>query len=158
MSVNTKAVVGRRVLRFNSLDEILADLAGLEGKRLKTLGNWSVGQILAHLAIPMNGAIDGMEFRPPWYFRIIAKMFKRKFLTGTMPAGFKLPKDAEAVLLPPPTSDADGFAVVRRAIQRLKTETHREPSPVMGPLTIEEWNQLNCRHSELHLSFIVPEN
>ncbi|MFO0951858.1 MAG: hypothetical protein U0835_12045 [Isosphaeraceae bacterium] len=59
--------------------------------------------------------------------------------------------------MPPPTSDADGFAAIRRGIHRLKTETHRKPSPLLGPLTVGEWNQLNCRHCELHLSFIVPE-
>ena len=65
MTVNTKKVVGRRELRFHSLDDVLADLVALEGKPLKTLGNWSVGQLLAHLAVPMNGAIDGMKLSPP---------------------------------------------------------------------------------------------
>jgi len=157
MSVNTKTVEGRRKLRFNSLDDILADLDGLEGKPLKTLGNWSAGQILAHLAVPMNGAIDGMKFAPPWYIRLMARVFKRQFLNGTMPAGFKLPKEAEKELYPGPTSVEDGFAMVRKGIHRLKTETHREPSPVMGPLTTDEWNKVNCRHCELHLSFILPE-
>lgn len=158
MPVNTKAVVGRRTLRFNSLDEILADLAGLEGRKLKTLGNWTAGQIFAHLAIPANGAIDGMKLSPPWYLRILGRIFKKKFLNGSMPPGFKLPKSVEAELVPPTTtSEAEGLATLRRAIHRLKTETHREPSPLVGPMTIEDWNLLNCRHCELHLSFIVPE-
>ena len=157
MTVNTKAVVGRRTLRFESLDDISADLSQLEGKRLKALGNWSVGQILAHLAVPMNGAIDGLKFVAPWYVRLMARVFKRKFLTGTMPPGFKLPKEMESELIPKATGVEEGFAILRGAIQRLKTETDRKPSPVFGPLTIEEWNQMNCRHCELHLSFIVPE-
>jgi hypothetical protein len=36
----------------------------------------------------------------------------------------------------------------------LKTEPRRKPSPLFGELTIDEWNQLHCRHAELHLSFI----
>ena len=157
MPVDTKTVTGRRVLRFESLDDILADLDSLEGKRLRTLGNWSAGQILAHVAIPMNAAIDGMKFAAPWYIRMFARLFKKKILSGTAPPGFKLPKAAEAELIPGPTSIEDGFASVRRAIKRLKTETHREPSNFLGRLTVEEWNQLNCRHCELHLSFIIPE-
>ncbi len=157
MPVDTKTVTGRRVLRFESLDDILSELASLEGKQLKTLGNWSAGQILAHVAVPMNAAIDGMKFAVPWYIRTFARLFKKKILSGTAPPGFKLPKAAEAELIPGPTSVEEGLAAVRKAINRLKTESHREPSHFLGPLTVEEWNQLNCRHCELHLSFIVPE-
>ena len=157
MAINTKAVVGRRKLRFNSLDEILVDLNGLEGRKLKTLGNWTVGQNLAHLAIPMTSAIDGMQFRPAWYFRLMGRFVKRWMLKGSMSPGFKLPKAGEAELVPGLTSEAEGFPLLRRAIGRLKTETHREPNNFLGRLTIDEWNQLMCRHCELHLSFIVPE-
>jgi hypothetical protein len=157
MAINTKQVAGRRKLRFNSLDDILADLKDLEGQRLKTLGNWSVGQILVHLSVPMNGAIDGIKLPVPWYFRWIARLFKRKLLNGAMPPGFKLPKEAEDVMVPDDAPAEEGFAILRKAIARLKTEPHREPSPVFGPLTIEEYNTLMCRHCELHLSFIVPE-
>lgn len=157
-AVDTKNVSGRRKLRFNSLDDILADLDMLEGKRVKALGNWSVGQIMAHLSIPMHSAIDGtMKFRPPWYIRSIARLFKRQILNGTAPAGFKLSKAAEDELVPGPTSETDGFTKLRQAINRLKTTTHREPSGFLGKLTADEWNQLMCRHCELHLSFIVPE-
>lgn len=157
MSVDTKNVSGRRPLRFNSLDDIEADLNSLEGKPLKVLGNWSVGQILAHLSVPMNGAIDGMGFRPAWYFRIMGRFMKNHFLNGTMPPGFKLPRNAEAELVPGATSTEEGFAAIRKALHRLKTETHRVPSPFLGPMSIDDWNKMNCRHCELHLSFIVPE-
>ena len=157
MTVNTKKVVGRRELRFHSLDDVLADLVALEGKPLKTLGNWSVGQLLTHLAVPMNGAIDGMKLSPPWYIRLVARTFKRRILNSASPPGFKLPKAAEAELIPGPTSESEGFAAIRRGIQRLKAETHREPHPVLGPLTVGEWNQANCRHCELHLGFIVMD-
>ena len=32
---------------------------------VKTLGNWSAGQIYAHIAVPMNAAIDEIKFSPP---------------------------------------------------------------------------------------------
>jgi hypothetical protein len=157
MPVNTKQVAGRRKLRFNTLDDVLADLANLEGKRLEVLGNWSVGQILVHLSVPMNGAIDGIELHVPWYWRWLARLFKRRLLSGTMPPGFKLSKEAESVLLPGEVSAEEGFATIRKALARLQRETHREPSPFLGPLTIEEYDALTCRHCELHLSFIVPQ-
>ena len=33
-------------------------------------------------------------------------------------------------------------------------ERMSKPSPVFGPMTHEEWEQLHCRHAELHFSFI----
>src|SRR5262249_645770 len=96
MAVDTKVVTGRRKLRFESLDDILSDLDFLDGKRLKTLGNWSAGQILAHIAIPMNSAIDGLKFFPPWYVRILGRLFKKRILHGPAMAGFKLPPQAES--------------------------------------------------------------
>ena len=157
MSVNTKAVEGRRKLRFNSIDEIVADLDFLEGKKLKSLGNWSVGQNLAHLAIGANGGIDGMDMRVPFFFRLMGKLMKKKMLNGTMPPGFKVKSEYESKLWPANVTEAEGFASLRKALARLKTETHRAPSPFLGPMTVEEFNLLVCRHSELHMSFILPE-
>jgi len=44
---------------------------------------------------------------------------------------------------------------LKKSVARLQQETHREPSPFLGPLNLEEWNKLHCRHSELHMSFIA---
>ncbi len=45
---NTAATPGRRQIRNESLDEIMADVEGLlEGHR--TVGNWSVGQMCRHV-------------------------------------------------------------------------------------------------------------
>jgi hypothetical protein len=40
----------------------------------------------------------------------------------------------------------------------MKAEPQRFPSPFLGELTREQWDQLHCRHCELHLSFILPES
>lgn len=155
--INTAKVHKRRSLSFTSLDDVLVELDHLEGKKLEVLGNWTVGQILKHLAIPMDGAIDGLHFKMPLYMRIGAKIFKPFVLKMKMPAGFRLPSLAASIMVPDSTiSDSEGFAALRHAIGRLKTNSHRTPHPVMGSLTIEQWNQIMCRHCELHLSFIQP--
>ena len=158
--IDTAKVTQRRQLHFDSLDDILADVERLaQCRHLRTLGNWSAGQVLQHLAIVMNKSIDGFANRPPAVIRFILRLiFRRRFLTKTMSAGFKLPAKAHAELVPPAaTTLEEGLQGVRRAIKRLKTETKRAPNAVLGPLSIDEWNQLHCRHSELHLSFLVPE-
>jgi hypothetical protein len=157
-TIDTGKVIGRRELHFNSLQDIAADVDKLaEAKDIRTLGNWTAGQIFQHLATTMNGSIDGMAFRAPWYIRFIVQtFFKRRFLTKPMSPGFQLPEQAANVLLPPPTGLEEGLANCRKALQRLQADSQRAPSPVLGVLTREEWEQLHCRHAELHLSFLVP--
>jgi len=76
-------------------------------------------------------------------------------LASPMSPGFQLPKKMWGIL-PPETSLADGFAHFRRALHRLETESQRAPHPVFSNLTQEESDQLQLRHCELHLSFVVP--
>lgn len=157
MPVDTTKVEGRRTLNFNSLDEILADIEKLNQGKRRTIGNWSDGQILKHLTVPMVWCLDGAKLKAAWYIRLMGWMIKNRFLRNPMPAGFKLSKDFAEHLEAPPTSWEDGLQAIRSTIARMKAESQRHPSPFLGELTREQWDQLHCRHSELHLSFIVPE-
>ncbi len=161
-AINTAKVAGRRTLRFDTLDAVAADVETLAAAReVKALGNWTPGQILKHLALVMHSQIDGMPNRMPWYVRamlvVMRPIFLKKMLRDGMSAGFRLPSDVEAIVVPSSTTTWDeGLAAIRKAIQMLKTETKREPSPFMGNLSLADSNLLQCRHSELHLSFLVP--
>ena len=66
MPVNTAKVQGRRQLDYGSFEELLADADRLSSGELKTLGNWSAGQIFRHLALVMNGSIDGLSVTFPF--------------------------------------------------------------------------------------------
>lgn len=68
MAVDTKKVIGRRSLHFASLDEILAEAERLAAGRHRQLGNWTLGQILMHLARAGEAYIDGTPDRPGWLF------------------------------------------------------------------------------------------
>ena len=156
MAVATAKVSNRRKLHFNLIEDILDDVERLNQSKFKTLGNWSGGQILKHLSIVMNGSIDGAPMRLSWPLRLLGRMLKRRVLTKGMSPGFQLKGKAADALVPPATTWEEGLEMFRRAVHRLQTETKREPSPFLGPMTREEWDQLHCRHSELHLSFLVP--
>ena len=158
MAVATHTVKNRRTLHFSSMDEIADDVEALARGKVKALGNWSSGQILEHLAKTMDGSIDGMKFKFPWWFSFPAKvLFKNRFLTRPMPAGWNLKGDQAKALLPPETTWENGLHHFRQSIARQQSEEHRAPHPVLGRLTRDEWSQLHCRHSELHLSFLQPE-
>jgi hypothetical protein len=157
MTVETKSITGRRNLHFSNAQEILADAEALVAtQKFRCLGNWSLGQILWHIAKVMNDSIDGTTIQwtspPPQ----IPEPIKRRVLGGSMRSGFALPPDAAKELEPPPTPTREGLELLRAAVGRQTTETKRQPNPFFGPLTLEEWHQLHCRHAELHLSFVVP--
>jgi hypothetical protein len=157
-SIDTARLTGRRELHFNTLEDILAEVDRLANSReIRTLGNWSAGQIFEHVARVMEKSIDGFDSNLPAIMRfILGRTLKSRMLNKPMAAGFKLPRRAGSELIAPATSLEDGFAHIRKAIHRLQTEPDRVPSPFLGPLTREEWDKIHCRHAELHFSFLIP--
>jgi len=153
--VDTKKVAGRRRLHFDTVEELLADAEKMATGNSTTLGNWSRGQIYRHLGETMNQSIDGVDINPPWLFKIMGRVLKRRFLTKPMPAGFQLPKSTK--LLPPEISLEDGLQYLRDAVARLQNETKRSDSPMLGKMTSDDWTRLHCRHAEHHLSYIVRQ-
>jgi hypothetical protein len=156
MPINTGKVNDRRKITYTSLQDVLADAERLSQGQIKTLGNWSPGQIFVHLARTMNDSIDGSSMKVPWFIRLLAGRLKKKVLSGPMSAGFKLPADAARWLVPGPTSTEEGLAALRASIARQQTESKRAPSPAFGSMTREEWDRLHLNHAALHMSFLVP--
>jgi hypothetical protein len=157
-AIDTAKVTERRQLHFDKIEDILADVNHLaESQEIKALGNWTPGQIFQHLATVMNKSIDGFDRNLPAPLRFgLRLLFKNRFLYKPMAPGFKLPKKTAEELVCPSMTTAEGLQNLRQAIHRLQTETKRSPSAFLGLLTREEWDQLHCRHSELHLSFLIP--
>jgi len=160
MSVDTRKVAQRRDVHYDSYDDLLADAERLVSGDVQTVGNWTLGQILKHLAQSLNSSIDGTDMKFPWLMKKIFPLFvnKEKMLNNPLPPGFKIPKKGEAQFSPDPSvSTAEGLASLRAAIERCRTETSRAEHPAFGQLTREEWDKMHLRHAELHMSFaIVP--
>ncbi|MFN5052141.1 MAG: DUF1569 domain-containing protein [Planctomyces sp.] len=156
MPVNPRHVQGRRELTFHSLQQVLDDVEQLAASpATRTLGNWSLAQLLNHLALTMNGSIDGFSVQAPWFIRLLAPLFKQSALKKISP-GIRLPKSAEAVAFPSSVSLPESLQAFRQAIRRASTEQMRAPHPGFGRMTHQEWLLLHLRHSEMHLSFAIP--
>jgi hypothetical protein len=153
--VNTAKVQGRRKLDYASFDELLADADRMTSGPVKTLGNWSAGQIFKHLAIICNGSIDGLPVTFPWHFRILVKLFKNKLFSMDMPPGYHMKPENAKITEPGPTSAEEGLAALRAAIARLQYESHRAKHPLLGNLTREQWDKIHLKHASLHMSFLV---
>ena len=157
--IDTRHVAGRRSLRFDTLDAVLADAESMASRPHRTLGNWTLGQICWHLARWMHACIDGFGFGVPLllrpFLRPTRRWIKHNLLTRGMSVGIRLKGGAADQYIPPPIPDEEGVESLRRAIARLKADARRHPSPLLGPMTCQEWDQWHCRHAELHLSFVV---
>ncbi|MEZ5939907.1 MAG: DUF1569 domain-containing protein [Planctomycetaceae bacterium] len=157
-SVDPTKVTGRRELRYETFDELLADAEQQAGAETVALGNWSKGQIFRHLAMAIDTMIDGPPFKLWAPVRwLLAFFLKKRMMARTLDPGFKLPKSASA-FLPPETSPQEGLELLRKAIQRIKATDDRAMHGGLGYLTKEEWDAFQLRHCEMHMSFIVPKN
>jgi hypothetical protein len=158
MAIDTRKVTGRRNTQYQTLDDLLRDADRLAENEVEMLGNWSLGQVFQHLAIAINGSIDGFSFRLSVLEICVARLFiKKRLLTKAIRPGFGRSRRWDSVK-PGETSVEDGLKALRAAVARFKTETKHSPHPALGMLTADEWHQFHLKHAELHLSFAVPKS
>ncbi|MEL6106439.1 MAG: DUF1569 domain-containing protein [Planctomycetota bacterium] len=152
MTVNTKQVIGRRVVRYDSYAVLLEDARALAVSTIETRGNWSYGQILVHVALSLDSSIDGVGFVLPAPMRwTMTLLMKRKFLDKALPPGFKT---SEAYLPPSDSSVEHGLSLLQQAVDRQHQESHRASHPAFGRISEREWTDFNLRHAEMHMSFV----
>ncbi|USN99874.1 MAG: DUF1569 domain-containing protein [Phycisphaeraceae bacterium] len=163
LPVDTKAAPHRE-LRFAAFDDILAEVerieAGVIAGTATITGNWSVGEIGEHCAEFIAFACDGFPKKLPWPIRVIARAMILPTLDKDkpMPTGITLPKGAAYLLPTPGISDAEGIGELRKELKRvLAGREMTQPSPLLGPLTHEQWTRLQCKHCAMHLGFVRPD-
>jgi hypothetical protein len=158
--MNTSTISEYRKLRFQSIDDCEEEVqrivrADREG-RLQANGNWTAGQILAHLSAWIEYAYEGYPLKsPPFFIRWVLRLRLKKMLEKGMPRGTRIPgiKNGTTGMDDMPTSAAaDRFLA---ALARLSsTEETKFDSPAFGALSQEDRIRLNLRHAELHLGYL----
>ena len=156
------AVAERRPLRFDSPDQLLADVERLataeRAGTLRATGNWTLGQALGHLAAWVSYGYDGYPpmLRPPWIIKFLSRLAKKKYLTKTLKPGFRIPGLPMGTVGDEPLPTADALARFNAAWSRLRNAPPAKPNLLFGPLSHDEWINLHLRHAELHLGFFHP--
>lgn len=147
----------RRPVSYSNLTSVLEDAEFLASHPHRTVGQWSYGRILQHLADSLNKSFDGFNYRAGLPIRLVARtFFKKRFLNEPMSPGFRLPRSQEALL--PDNSQPVEQAIenLRKAVARFEREEPTAEHPALGKLAPAEWVQLHLRHCELHMSFVKP--
>ncbi len=152
--------VARRLLRFRGVAELEREverlIQGERSGRLVWKGNWTLGQILGHIASWIEYFYSGFPMGPaPLGVRLFGKLMKGRFLNKGLTAGFRLPKAREGTYGTERLSTDAGALKLRAALGRLKDgQPPRHASPVFGPMSVDEVTRLTLRHAELHLGFV----
>jgi hypothetical protein len=114
--VDTAKVAGRRLLRFETIDQMMAEVDRLvvaeQAGRLQRLGNWTLGQTLGHLAGWMEFGYTGVPLKVPIFLKWIFRLQKKKFLYGPMRAGARIPHVEGGTLATEPLSLEEGLTQV----------------------------------------------
>jgi hypothetical protein len=72
-----------------------------------------------------------------------------------MKPGFKLPSKAQSVFWPDGEIETTaGLEHYREAIELFQRTDPLPPHPIFGDMSRADQEQLQCRHAELHLSFV----
>jgi Protein of unknown function (DUF1569) len=151
---------GFRRIRFESIDDLTRELDRLleleRLGRLQTTGNWTAGQIMAHLAAWIEYGYDGYPIKPvPWFLRWILKLRLKKFLEIGMPRGVKIPGIRGGTVGADPMATDKGIERLKRALGRLANgEEAKHDSPAFGKMSHADRIRLNLRHAELHLGYL----
>jgi hypothetical protein len=150
------ATDARRELHFDRLEEGLGEAESLASSEVHTIGNYSFGQIIEHLARTLDvvtGTRESPKIALP--LRLAARLVRGRLLSKPMKPGFKLPSGAQSVFWPEADVPTDAaLAHLREAAERFRRTEPLPPHPVFGPMTRAQHEQLQCRHFELHLSFV----
>jgi len=159
--IDTAKVTDRRALSFSTLDEVRAEMdriiASERAGTLRRTGNWSVGQTFGHLAAWLEYPYTGYPMSPPWVVRMLARLFKKKFMSGSLPPGVRIRGAPAGTYGVDPMSLEAGAARLKAAMARMESTPPTSPNPLFGPLTHDEWKRLNLGHAALHLGFLHPD-
>ena len=164
--VDTRSVAARRPVHLRTVADLAAEVERVAqaaaARHVRTLGNWSVAQLLWHLGRLMEFSLGGFPFRYPWPVRWPARLLRvlswRWLLALAFRPGFRNPPVAEPLEPEPAVSLAEAVRYLRGQLERISSgERMTAANPSMGPLSHEQWVEVHLRHAELHLSFLVFE-
>ena len=158
-AVNTKKAAHREQT-FNSLDDLQAELDRIreahERGALRTTGNWSIGQILQHLATAWKMGLDGVDFKAPLLLRAVCMPLRNRLAHKPTPRGIRLRGKSKSLEPQAEVAFENGWADLERTLARVRHgERLDKPSALFGRMSHEQWMAMDLNHSAMHLGFVA---
>ncbi|MGE0758598.1 MAG: DUF1569 domain-containing protein [Pirellulaceae bacterium] len=150
-----------RRLHFESIDDCVREVQQIreadQTGRLRAIGNWTPGQILAHIAAWIEYGYEGYPISPPPFFvRWILRWRLKSILSRGMPRGVRIPRVEGGTSGMDKLPTAEAVDRLLAALARLqRAEQAPFDSPAFGRMSHDDRIRLNLRHAELHLGYLV---
>lgn len=134
------------------------DEARIQG-RLQKSGSWTLDQSCQHLGRWIEFSFDGFPFKYPWPYRLLGRIVRlwswSSWVSLATRPGFRNPTSVQAVEPDQEIPDGAGVSFLLDQLQRIDSgEQMTQPSPVVGPITHQQWWHFHLQHACLHLSFL----
>ena len=118
-------------------------------------GKMSVNQMLAHCRKPLEAAHSELQLKRNLIGILFGPIAKKQLITQNKPFKKDLPTDKKFIVDNPSEFEQEKKALIER-IQLFKQKgpegITKEPHSFFGPLTPNEWDLLQCKHLDHHLS------
>jgi hypothetical protein len=144
----------RRELHFERIGDLLVDVESFGDRVPQAMGHWTAPQNVDHVVRVIDASMDGFVGRRPRFLRLIAPLIKKRALSKRLPAGVKIPAGIDGLAPDSAVRWDDAVLALRQSIDRFRDHNAMAPNPILGQLSHNEWEQLHCRHGELHFSFL----
>lgn len=144
-----------RDLHFNFLEEIV-----VEAKKIavstQAIGTaeWTPAQNIQHVAMVLRASIEGFPGAPPLPIRLIGPLFKQRFLNRSFNPGIKLPKSLASFHPDASVTGQEAVEMLEKLTVKARDQGYIPASPLFGKLSTQQWEQLHCRHAEMHFGMI----
>lgn len=118
-------------------------------------GGMSVSQMMAHLQVPLNLALDYIEIKPnKWITFLFGKRAKRNMVADERPFEKNIPTFKQARI-----KEARQFEPEREKLIALikafqaggPNSITKKPHPFFGEMTPQDWDILQTKHIDHHL-------
>jgi hypothetical protein len=134
---------------IDRINKLSPDSKGLWGKM-------NVAQMLAHLRKPLLAAYGNEKMSKRGIFSFLfGKMAKKRLITQNQPFSKGLPTDKKFVVANPESFEKEKAALIE-SIKEFAAKgpgaITKEPHGFFGSLSPEEWDKLQCKHLDHHLS------
>ena len=146
---------GRRRLRLSCYQEILGEVQRLAPAH-RTLGNWSLAQICAHLAETQAFSVQPgePEIKTSRLYRATIGRFALAVLLR-----FGFIPERQGDLSAPVSADLEAsLRQLQTEVQRISTTPMSARHPIFGPLSQDQWRRFHLYHAAHHLSFVLPDD
>lgn len=145
-----------RLLEFKTLDDILDDARRVAAHPdVAARGVWTPAQNIWHVGRIVLASVEGFPASVPLMLRLVGPFMKSRYTKRSFSPGIKMPASMAEHFEPDPgVTMPQGLAMIESAVAKRKDQGYIPASPLFGKLSATQWEQLHCRHAEMHFGLI----